>query len=268
MFIDVKDTIKKIKEEIDIIKNELTFEPKLVSLVVEPDNSTLSYLNSQKRSAKKYGINLEIVESNNLVEDLQRHNEDENTHAIFVARPLKKGFTELDIAKNISPFKDVEGVSLYNIGSMFYEKELFIPCTAEAVVKIIEDFIDVKGKNVVIIGRSTTVGKPAAILLQKRGRDATVTVCHSKTENLKEVTKRADILVAAIGRANFVDKSFVKEGTTVIDVGINVVNGKVVGDVSQDVSEICNLTPVPGGVGSLTTAILMRNVFRAAKGEF
>lgn len=268
MFIDVKDTIKNIKEEIDIIKNELTFEPKLVSLVVEPDKSTLSYLNSQKRSAKKYGINLEIVESNNLVEDLQRHNEDENTHAIFVARPLKKGFTELDIAKNISPFKDVEGVSLYNIGSMFYEKELFIPCTAEAVVKIIEDFTDVKGKNVVIIGRSTTVGKPAAILLQKRGRDATVTVCHSKTENLKEVTKRADILVAAIGRANFVDKSFVKEGTTVIDVGINVVNGKVVGDVSQNVSEICNLTPVPGGVGSLTTAILMRNVFRAAKGDF
>lgn len=264
MLIEVDNIIDEIKAEISSLKEKVPYEPKLVSLVVEPDESTKSYLNSQKRNAKKFGINLEIVESNDLTNDLRKYNEDDDTDAIFIARPLKKGYTELDIAKYINPEKDVEGVSLHNIGSMFYEKELFVPCTAEAVVKIIEDTTDVRGKNIVILGRSTTVGKPAAIMLQRHGRDATVTVTHTKTKNLKEITKEADILVAAIGKANFVDSTFVKEGMIVIDVGINVVDGKIVGDVNKDVSEICQLTPVPGGVGSVTTAILMRNVFRAA----
>ncbi|HBT51799.1 MAG TPA: bifunctional 5,10-methylene-tetrahydrofolate dehydrogenase/5,10-methylene-tetrahydrofolate cyclohydrolase, partial [Petrotoga sp.] len=134
----------------------------------------------------------------------------------------------------------------------------------DAVVKIIEDTTDVKGKNIVILGRSTTVGKPAALMLQRHGRDATVTVTHTKTKNLKEIAKSADILVAAIGKANFVDRTFVRNGMIVIDVGINVVDGMIVGDVDKGVSEICQLTPVPGGVGSVTTAIFMRNVFRAA----
>ncbi|PNR95493.1 bifunctional 5,10-methylenetetrahydrofolate dehydrogenase/5,10-methenyltetrahydrofolate cyclohydrolase [Petrotoga olearia] len=264
MLIEVKNIIDKIKTEISSLKEKLSYEPKLVSLVVEPDESTKSYLNSQKRNAKKYGINLEIIESSDLIDDLRKYNEDDSTDAIFVARPLKKGFTELDIAQYINPEKDVEGVSLYNIGSMFYEKELFVPCTADAVVKIIEDTTDVKGKNIVILGRSTTVGKPAALMLQRHGRDATVTVTHTKTKNLKEIAKSADILVAAIGKANFVDRTFVRNGMIVIDVGINVVDGMIVGDVDKGVSEICQLTPVPGGVGSVTTAILMRNVFRAA----
>ena len=264
MIIDVKNTIDKIKSEIEQIKSQINYEPKLISLVVEPDESTISYLNSQKKSAKKYGINLEIIESENLIDDLKKYNEDDSVDGIFVGRPLRKGYTELDVAKNINPLKDVEGVSLYNIGSMFYESEIFVPCTAEAVVKIIEDIEDTEGKNVVIMGRSTTVGKPAAILLQKHGRDATVTVTHTRTKDLKEITKKADILVAAIGKANFVDQTFVKEGAIIIDVGINVIKGKIVGDVSKEVSEICNVTPVPGGVGNVTSVILMRNVFKAA----
>ncbi|PNR92800.1 bifunctional 5,10-methylenetetrahydrofolate dehydrogenase/5,10-methenyltetrahydrofolate cyclohydrolase [Petrotoga sp. 9PWA.NaAc.5.4] len=264
MIIDVKNTIDKIKSEIEQIKSQINYEPKLISLVVEPDESTISYLNSQKKSAKKYGINLEIIESKNLIDDLKKYNEDSSVDGIFVGRPLRKGYTELDVAKNINPLKDVEGVSLYNIGSMFYESEIFVPCTAEAVVKIIEDIEDTEGKNIVIMGRSTTVGKPVAILLQKHGRDATVTVTHTRTKDLKEITKKADILVAAIGKANFVDQTFVKEGTIIIDVGINVINGKIVGDVSKEVSEICNVTPVPGGVGNVTSVILMRNVFKAA----
>ncbi|HOB16211.1 MAG TPA: bifunctional 5,10-methylenetetrahydrofolate dehydrogenase/5,10-methenyltetrahydrofolate cyclohydrolase [Defluviitoga sp.] len=264
MYIDIKNIINELNEEIEFLKQKVTHEPKLISLVVEPDPSTLSYLKSQKRSTKKHGINLEIIESENLIDDLSHYNQDITVDGIFVARPLAKGYSELDIARNINPLKDVEGVSLFNIGSMYYEEELFIPCTAEAVVKTIENTTEIRGKNVVVIGRSTTVGKPVGILLLKRGRDATVTIAHSKTVNLQEITRKADILVVAVGKANFINKDFVKEGAIVIDVGINVLESKVVGDVSSDVAEKCEVTPVPGGVGNVTSLILIRNVFKAA----
>lgn len=264
MYIDVKNILHELNEEIELLKSKVSHEPKLISLVVEPDPSTLSYLKTQKKTTKKYGVNLEIIESHNLEEDLNYYNKDKSVDGIFVSRPLPKRYSELDIARNINPKKDVEGVSFFNIGSMYYEEELFVPCTAEAVVKIIEENTKIQGKNVVVVGRSTTVGKPVAILLLKRGRDATVTVAHSKTIDLNEITQKADILVVAIGRANYIKQNFVKEGATIIDVGINVVDGKIVGDVSSEVVEKCEVTPVPRGVGSVTSLILIRNVFRAA----
>lgn len=264
MYIDVKNILHELNDEIDLLKQKVNHEPKLISLVVEPDPSTLSYLKSQKKATKKHGIDLEIIESNNLEEDLNYYNEDKTVDGIFVSRPLSKGYSEIDIARNINPKKDVEGLSFFNIGSMYYEEELFIPCTAEAVVKIIEENIKIPGKNVVVIGRSTTVGKPVGLLLLKRGRDATVTIAHSKTLNLHEITQRADILVVAVGKPNFINNNYVKEGAIIVDVGINVVDGKIVGDVSSEVSEKCEVTPVPGGVGNVTSLILIRNVFRAA----
>jgi methylenetetrahydrofolate dehydrogenase (NADP+)/methenyltetrahydrofolate cyclohydrolase len=167
------------------------------------------------------------------------------------------------VAKLINPKKDIEGVSYHNIAAMFYEDEYFIPCTAESAVKILEDNLDITGKNIAVLGRSYTVGKPISILLQKKGRDATLTLINSKTKDQKDITKNSDAIIIAIGFAEYLNEDFVSEGQKVIDVGINVKNGKLVGDAKRSISEICDVTSVPGGVGSVTSTILMRNVYRA-----
>ena len=172
------------------------------------------------------------------------------------------------VGMKINPKKDIDGVSPYNIGEVFYPKEdSFIPCTAAAVIKMLEFYdLDLTGKNAVVLGRSNVIGKPVAMLLL--AKNATVTVCHSRTQNLKEVCKNADVLVSAIGKAHFVTKEFVKEGAIVVDVGTNYdENGKVTGDVDFDeVSEIASyINPVPGGIGSITTSVLAEKCLIAAR---
>lgn len=267
MLIDVNPLADSLKEKINNKINFLGITPKLVAVTYKPDASTVSYLKSQQKTAKKFNIDYEILELNspeNVSKVLHELSNDVNTHGIFLTHPLPE-IDEMEALNLINPNKDVEGRHPYNLGMLIYGKEIFAPCTAEAVVKILEDITEITGKNVVIIGRSSTVGKPLSIMLLRKDRSATVTVCHTKTKNLKALTKNADIVVAAAGKANLVSKDMIKENSIVIDVGINVIDNKIVGDVSNDVSEIANLTPVPGGVGKITTILLMGNVVKAAE---
>jgi methylenetetrahydrofolate dehydrogenase (NADP+)/methenyltetrahydrofolate cyclohydrolase len=267
MLIDVNPLADSLKEKINNKINFLGITPKLVAVTYKPDASTVSYLKSQQKTAKKFNIDYEILELNspeNVSKVLHELSNDVNTHGIFLTHPLPE-IDEMEALNLINPNKDVEGRHPYNLGMLIYGKEIFAPCTAEAVVKILEDITEITGKNVVIIGRSSTVGKPLSIMLLRKDRSATVTVCHTKTKNLKALTKNADIVVAAAGKANLVSKDMIKENSIVIDVGINVIDNKIVGDVSNDVSEIANLTPVPGGVGKITTILLMGNVVKSAE---
>ena len=267
MYIDCKVISKGIEEDVRKRIEKLGFSPRLVSITSKPDYSTLSYLESQRKKSKKLGIEFEIMEvpPERLLKIVEEVSLDENVHGIFVARPLPEGIDEFEVLSRIDPSKDVEGVTPHNLGLLIYGKEIFPPCTAESVVRILENETDITGKKVVVIGRSVTVGKPVAIMLLKKGRDATVTVCHSRTENLFDITKRSDILVVAVGKAFFIKPEHVKEGTVVVDVGINFVDGKIVGDVDSEVEKVARLTPVPGGVGRITTTLLMEHVVRSAE---
>lgn len=267
MYIDCKVISKGIEEDVRKRIEKLGFSPRLVSITSKPDYSTLSYLESQRKKSKKLGIEFEIMEvpPERLLKIVEEVSLDENVHGIFVARPLPEGIDEFEVLSRIDPSKDVEGVTPHNLGLLIYGKEIFPPCTAESVVRILENETDISGKRVVVIGRSVTVGKPVAIMLLKKGRDATVTVCHSRTENLFDITKRSDILVVAVGKAFFIKPEHVKEGTVVVDVGINFVDGKIVGDVDSEVEKVARLTPVPGGVGRITTTLLMEHVVRSAE---
>jgi len=267
LYIDCKVISKGIEEDVRKRIEKLGFSPRLVSITSKPDYSTLSYLESQRKKSKKLGIEFEIMEvpPERLLKIVEEVSLDENVHGIFVARPLPEGIDEFEVLSRIDPSKDVEGVTPHNLGLLIYGKEIFPPCTAESVVRILENETDISGKRVVVIGRSVTVGKPVAIMLLKKGRDATVTVCHSRTENLFDITKRSDILVVAVGKAFFIKPEHVKEGTVVVDVGINFVDGKIVGDVDSEVEKVARLTPVPGGVGRITTTLLMEHVVRSAE---
>jgi len=267
LYIDCKVISKGIEEDVRKRIEKLGFSPRLVSITSKPDYSTLSYLESQRKKSKKLGIEFEIMEvpPERLLKIVEEVSLDENVHGIFVARPLPEGIDEFEVLSRIDPSKDVEGVTPHNLGLLIYGKEIFPPCTAESVVRILENETDITGKRVVVIGRSVTVGKPVAIMLLKKGRDATVTVCHSRTENLFDITKRSDILVVAVGKAFFIKPEHVKEGTVVVDVGINFVDGKIVGDVDPEVEKVARLTPVPGGVGRITTTLLMEHVVRSAE---
>jgi len=267
LYIDCKVISKGIEEDVRKRIEKLGFSPRLVSITSKPDYSTLSYLESQRKKSKKLGIEFEIMEvpPERLLKIVEEVSLDENVHGIFVARPLPEGVDEFEVLSRIDPSKDVEGVTPHNLGLLIYGKEIFPPCTAESVVRILENETDIAGKRVVVIGRSVTVGKPVAIMLLKKGRDATVTVCHSRTENLFDITKRSDILVVAVGKAFFIKPEHVKEGTIVVDVGINFVDGKIAGDVDSEVEKIARLTPVPGGVGRITTTLLMEHVVRSAE---
>jgi len=258
---------KGIEEDVRKRIEKLGFSPRLVSITSKPDYSTLSYLESQRKKSKKLGIKFEIMEVSpeRLLKIVEEVSLDENVHGIFVARPLPEGIDEFEVLSRIDPSKDVEGITPHNLGLLIYGKEIFPPCTAESVVKILESETDISGKRVVVIGRSVTVGKPVAIMLLKKGRDATVTVCHSRTENLFDITKHSDILIVAVGKAFFIKPEHVKEGTVVVDVGINFVDGKIAGDVDPEVEKIARLTPVPGGVGRITTTLLMEHVVRSAE---
>ena len=193
-------------------------------------------------------------------------NADQGVHGILVQLPLPKGLDEARVLALIDPEKDVDGFHAMNAGKLMSGQPGFVPCTPLGVMKLLEAYkIPTRGRHAVVIGRSNIVGKPMAMLLL--AADATVTVCHSKTENLADITRQADILVAAIGRANFVTGDMIKPGATVIDVGINRVDGTLVGDVNAEeaAQKAAYLTPVPGGVGQMTIAMLLSNTLDAAE---
>ena len=263
----------EIKDESDFLKARNTV-PTLGIIRVGNKEDDIAYERGILRNCEKVGIKCIVTELEdnisfeNFVKALNVLNNDSKIHGILIFRPLPKHLSENKVKHLISPEKDIDCMNPLNLAKVF-EGDLtgFAPCTPKAEMEMIKRYkIDLVGKKTVVIGRSMVVGKPLAMLLLKE--NATITICHSKTTNLSEVSKDADVLVAAIGKAKFVTEEFVKPGAIVIDVGINIDDeGKLCGDVDFEyVSKIASfITPVPGGVGSVTTAVLLNHVIKAAK---
>lgn len=276
VIIDGKELSKKIrgqvKEEVENL-NKKGIYPKLAVIMVGEDPASKVYVRNKSKACNEAGIeyeefilneNIEMDELLSLIENL---NNRKDIHGILLQSPIPK---HLDIDKafeTIDYRKDVDGFHPINIGRLALNKQTFISCTPHGVMKMLEEYgIELKGANVVILGRSNIVGKPLAQCLLNK--DATVTICHSKTKNIEEITRNADILISAIGKPKFVTANMVKEGAVVIDVGINRLETGIVGDVDfEEVSKkASHITPVPGGVGPMTIAMLLNNVVIAAKG--
>lgn len=239
--------------------------PGLVLYCDEPDSSNRAYMKMIVKKGKELGIDVIIKNAKNPVNDMKELNASKEIAGVMIMHPLKN-LSESDALETLAFEKDVEGRTSENLGKLVEGSEFYAPPTAEAVMEILNHYnIPLKGKRVVIVGRSTTVGKPLAMLILKKGVDGTVTVCHSRTLDLPSIVRNGDIVVSAVGRAAFIKKDMVNPGATVIDVGINFVNGKLTGDVDFDeVKTIASsITPVPGGVGSVTTAILFRHVVKS-----
>ena len=272
--IDGKEIALEIKEEIKEFINKRKENnlnvPKVASILVGNDGGSLFYLNNQEKVATSLGMEFEKVHLNEevteeeLINKIDKLNNDNTVSGIILQLPLPKHIDEKKVISAISPKKDVDCLTFVNQGKLYMGEDTFMPCTPKSVLTILKSLnINLEGMEVVVIGRSNIVGKPAGALLLKE--NCTVTMCHSRTKNLREVCKRADILVVAIGKGKFVDESFVKDGAIVIDVGTNSVEGKITGDVDFDkVIDVASfVTPVPGGVGALTTTLLMKNACEA-----
>ena len=237
------------------------------------DPASRVYVNSKKKACAEIGYYSEehaLPEStteDELLSLVEKLNGDEKIHGILVQLPLPKHIDEEKIINAINPKKDVDAFHPVNVGKIMIGNFDFLPCTPAGVMELINEAgIDLTGKNCVVVGRSNIVGKPQAMLLLHK--NATVTICHSKTKNIKEITKNADVLVAAVGRAQMFDGDYIKDGAVVIDVGMNrLENKKLVGDVDFESAEkkASYITPVPGGVGPMTIAMLMKNTLTAAK---
>jgi methylenetetrahydrofolate dehydrogenase (NADP+)/methenyltetrahydrofolate cyclohydrolase len=268
----IKDEVKK---EIEQLKSKKGIIPKLVSVSVGENPASIVYMNQQKKNCEKIGIDYEIMklqentDENGIIEAIKKLNEDEKVTGIILQLPLPKGVDTRKVQSKIAPEKDVEGVNPFNMGWIVYGRSTIAPCTALAVKEIIDYLgINLYGKEVVMVGHSDIVGKPVALLLVDKF--ATVTICHIGTSDagkLKEHVERAEILIVAVGKANLIPGEWIKEGAIVIDVGINRVGDKIVGDVEfEKAKEKASwITPVPGGVGVITTSILLRNTVLLAK---
>ena len=263
---------EQLSKDIAALKSSTGKVPRLVSISIGQDPAGASYALSQERTAKELGIAYErkifsaSVAESEIFADIRAFNADPLTHAIIVNKPLPAHLHLNTLIEAIDPDKDAEGLDSYNQGRIFSGIAFLIPCTpAAALAHIKSTGIDLKGKEAVVLGRSEIVGKPMVILLLKE--NVTVTICHSGTKNLFEHVKRADIVVAAVGKPLFVKGDWIKPGAIVIDIGINQVDGKIVGDVDfESAKEKAGyITPVPGGVGPVTSVMLMKNVVEAFK---
>lgn len=260
-----------IKEKAKRIHEEFSRVPGLAAVLVGEDPASQIYVRNKRISCEDVGIYSEehkLSESTTqgeLLSLIDKLNNDNKINGILVQLPLPSHINESIVLNSVSPQKDVDGFHPINAGYLFEGQPKFIPCTPHGIIKMLDFYnVEIEGKNAVVLGRSNIVGKPAAILLLQK--NATVTICHSRTRNLNEILKNADIIVAAIGKAHFVKKEMVKEGATIIDVGINrLENGKLAGDVDFDgVKEVCGLiTPVPGGVGPMTITMLLWNTLKS-----
>lgn len=274
--IDGKQLAKKIRANLRIECEELKkqgINPKLAVIMVGDNPASKVYVKNKSRVCNEVGIEYqeyllpENATQKELLELIKRLNKDKKTNGILLQSPLPQHLNINEAFKTITYLKDVDGFTPSSVGKLCIGEDTFISCTPYGVIKMFEEYnIDLKGKNVVILGRSNIVGKPLIqCCLQK---DATVTVCHSKTTNLSEYTKKADVIISAIGKAKFLTEDMVKDGVVIIDVGINRQDdGKLVGDVDfENVSKKASyITPVPGGVGPMTIAMLMNNVIKATK---
>ena len=274
--IDGKTLTKKIRENLKTECEELKkqgIKPKLAVIMVGDNSASKVYVKNKSKACNEIGIEYEeyLLEKTTTKKELHdlinKLNNTKEVNGILLQSPLPEHLDINQAFKAISYRKDVDGFTPSSVGKLSIGEDTFISCTPYGVIKMFEEYnIDLTGKNVVIVGRSNIVGKP--LIQCCLNKNATVTVCHSKTENLEEHTKRADVLIAAIGKPKFITKDMVKEGAVVIDVGINRnEEGKLVGDVDfENIEPIAShITPVPGGVGPMTIAMLMNNVIKATK---
>jgi len=263
----------EIAEQVKAHKEAFGKAPGLAVVVVGDDPASAVYVRNKHKACLEVGIEsyqIELPDSTTeeeLFAEIDRLNKDERVNGILVQLPLPKGINEESVINRISPYKDVDAFHPTNVGRIMIGNYKFLPCTPAGIIDLMDYYgIEIAGKRCVIIGRSNIVGKPMALLLTER--NGTVTLCHSKTRGLDEICRQADIIVVAIGRAQFLKADMVKPGAIIIDVGINrLENGKLCGDVEFDeVSEVASMiTPVPGGVGPMTIATLLKNTLTAAK---
>ena len=276
VIMDGKELARKIRANLKIECEELKakgIKTKLAVIMVGNDSASKVYVKNKSKACDDVGVEFEEFllgeetsqeELENLIEQLNQEN---SIHGILLQSPIPRNLDINRAFEKISPEKDVDGFHPINVGKLALNQDTFVSCSPFGIIKLFEEYnIDLEGKHVVILGRSNIVGKP--LIQCVLNKNATVTVCHSKTKNLSEYTKSADVLISAIGRAQYITADMVKQGATVIDVGINrTEEGKIVGDVDyENVEKKAEfITPVPGGVGPMTIAMLMNNVIKAAK---
>ncbi len=264
-----KKVLENLKEEIKSLERPLG----LVVIQVGEDEASKVYVRQKEKMAKELGYKFEhiklpdTVKQEELLETIDRLNEDETIDGILVQMPIPKHLDSKIVQNRIDPLKDVDGLTDVNAGCLMHNKDSLVPCTPEGIVDLLKFYnVELSGKNVTIIGRSDLVGKPLASLMVNN--DATVTLCHSKTKNLKLFTENADILIVAVGKAKLIKKEYIKDGAVIVDVGINrLEDGSLCGDVDFDSvkDKASYITPVPGGVGQMTVAELANNTYKAYK---
>jgi methylenetetrahydrofolate dehydrogenase (NADP+)/methenyltetrahydrofolate cyclohydrolase len=264
--------IEHIASEVKSLKLKTEKSPGLAVILVGDDPASAVYVRNKNKTCTNIGFQSfeNILPSDtseskllNLIDEL---NNNEHINGILVQLPLPKHISSHKILEAIKPEKDVDGFHLQNVGRLVTGNPSFIPCTPAGIIQLLDYYsVDLEGKSAVVLGRSNIVGKPVAFLLLEK--NATVTICHSRTKDLSKITRQADVLIAAIGKPNFVTADMVKDGSVIIDVGINRVEGKLVGDVDYQVvsQKVSLITPVPGGVGPMTIAMLMANTLQSFK---
>ncbi|PKP61181.1 MAG: bifunctional methylenetetrahydrofolate dehydrogenase/methenyltetrahydrofolate cyclohydrolase [Candidatus Altiarchaeales archaeon HGW-Altiarchaeales-1] len=263
---------EEIKAEVENLKNLNYGIPSLATILVGNNPASEIYVHLKHKACEECGINSLIyrlpdtITGEELLEKISELNADKNTHGILVQMPLPNHINPAKIMDTIAYLKDVDGFNPVNSGKLMNNDEILAPCTPKGVIYMLEKYnVRIEGSNVVIINHSPIVGKPLALMLLSR--NATVTVCHVFTKNLKEHTLRADILISAVGKPNLITEDMVKDGAVVVDVGISRINGKISGDVDfENVKDKSSLiTPVPGGAGPMTVAMLLKNTVNAFK---
>ena len=267
-----KETREKLKIKCDELK-ERGINPKFAAIMIGNDTASQIYIRNKSKACEEIGIEFEEyllsenIEQKELIEKIKELNNRKDIHGILLQSPIPANLDINEAFRTILPEKDVDGFNPLNIGKLCLNQDTFVSCTPFGIMKMFEAYgIELEGKDVTIIGRSNIVGKP--LIQCCLNKNATVTVCHSKTKNLKEHTQNADIIIVAIGKSKFLKADMVKDGAVVIDVGINRDSeGKITGDADFDniLSKASFITPVPGGVGPMTIAMLMNNIIKAAE---
>ena len=270
ILLEGKSVADNIKKEIEHKMKKLKEKPYVVVLGIQGDDASLAYTKKIEKNCNKYGIKFELKLAQNEEEFLQnfkKAKQNKEITGIMFQQPLKKEL--FNLINEIPPEKDIEGISFLNIGKLFLDEEnVNIPCTSKAVIEILDFYnIDLTSKKVTVVGRSNIVGKP--LIPQLLQKNATLTICHSKTKNMTEILKKSDIIIMAIGKSKFLKKEMIKKDAIIIDVGINFDNGKIVGDADfEDLKEKAYaITPVPGGVGVVTNSLLLVNIIKSIENK-
>lgn len=273
ILLDGKSLSAKIKDELKGNINSYVQTPILAVITIGDDAASEVYVKNKRKACEYVGMSFlhldyaSCVKEEVVIKKIKQLNKDKSINGIILQLPIPDNFNVSKIINTIDPSKDVDGLTNTQAGKLIQNEKCLMPCTPKGIMEILKEYkIELEGTHVVIVGRSILVGKP--LMLECINKNATVTMCHSKTRDLKSYTKDADILIVAAGKKHLIDKTMIKKGSIIIDVGINRENGKLFGDVNPNVEEVCGyLTPVPGGVGPMTVAMLLKNTFEAYKNQ-